>query len=204
MSGGDYIWWWPYRGKDRRCRGRDRKVRGQAIAAPGTSVAKKTSRAWILRSRSSAGWISPSMWHPARPWGGLCLFQRLLRGETCGGGAHPVCGPRICRQGHGGDQRRAPGAIATPMPQRNPAEITEPIRTSIPMQRSGRWMKSRRRVPERNMTAIRRCIESIAPDVGPVGLVECYNKVKGAASDSDAAPSRLFESGTVIRLLQLR
>jgi len=98
----------------------------------------------------------------------------------------------------------APGAIATPMPQRNPAEITEPIRTSIPMQRSGRWMKSRRRVPERNMTAIRRCIESIAPDVGPVGLVECYNKVKGAASDSDAAPSRLFESGTVIRLLQLR
>jgi len=39
----------------------------------------------------------------------------------------------------------APGAIATPMPQRNPAEITEPIRTSIPMQRSGRWMKSRRR-----------------------------------------------------------
>ena len=31
----------------------------------------------------------------------------------------------------------APGAIATPMLQRNPAAITEPIRTSIPMQRFG-------------------------------------------------------------------
>ena len=64
------------------------------------------------------------------------LHTRLLRSETCGSRAHPVATLEYAEKGIRVNSV-APGAIVTPMLQRNPASITEPIRTSIPMQRFG-------------------------------------------------------------------